>query len=54
MNVLDVLEIVAQVVGVASAVAAMVPGQAKLSGWLLAARKAIDVIALNLGNAKNK
>lgn len=54
MTVIDVLEITAQVVGIASAIAATVPGQAKLSGWLLAARKALDVIALNLGNAKNK
>lgn len=54
MNIVDILHIAAEVVGIASAVAMAVPGQAKLSGWLLAARKAIDVVALNMGNAKNK
>lgn len=54
MSIIDILAVASSVVGTASAVAAMVPGQAKLSGWLLMARKAIDVLALNLGNAKNK
>lgn len=54
MNVVDILQIAAQAVGIASAIAAVVPGQAKLAGWLLMARKAIDVVALNMGNAKNK
>ena len=54
MTVIEVLGLAAQAVGIASAIAAVVPGQAKLAGWLLGARKVIDVIALNLGNAKNK
>lgn len=49
----DIFSAVAQVVGAASAVAALFPSQSKLSGILLGVRKVLDVIGCNVGNAKN-
>lgn len=53
-NIVDYLELGAQVVGTASAVAALVPATSKLSGHLILLRKVLDLLALNVGNAKNK
>lgn len=52
-HIVDILGAVAQVVGAASAVAALFPSQQKLTGILLGVRKVIDMIGFNFGNAKN-
>lgn len=49
----DIVGAVAQVIGAASAVAALFPSQSQLTGILLTARKALDVIGCNVGNARN-
>lgn len=53
MNVVDIMGAVAQVIGAASAIAALFPNQSKLTGILLEIRKVLDIIGCNVGNAKN-
>lgn len=48
-----ILGAVAQVVGAASAIAALFPSQSKLTGILLTVRKVLDMVGCNVGNAKN-
>lgn len=49
----NVIGAVGQVVGAASAIAALFPSQSRLTGILLSVRKVIDMIGFNFGNAKN-
>lgn len=46
-------EIASQVIAGAAAVAAIFPKAEKLTGILLVVRKIVDVLALNIFNAKN-
>ena len=52
-NAAILLDIVMKVVAIAAAVAAIVPNRAKASGVIASARKVLDLLALNVGNAKN-
>lgn len=52
-NIMNWLSVAGQVVGAAAAVAAIVP-QAKGAGPIIqTARQVLDVVALNVNNAKN-
>ena len=42
-----------KVVAVAAAVAAIVPNGSKASGVIASARRVLDLLALNVGNAQN-
>tara|TARA_R110002020_G_scaffold242746_5_gene456109 strand:- start:100 stop:294 length:195 start_codon:yes stop_codon:yes gene_type:complete len=53
-NVGSLLDIVAKVVAVAAAIAAIVPNASGASGVISAVRKIVDLLALNVGNAKNE
>lgn len=55
MNAVEIVNVVTQVVGVASIVAAAlpVPKAQQAAGWLGTLRKILDVVAANVGNAKN-
>jgi hypothetical protein len=48
------VEIASQVVAGAAAISAIFPKAEKLTGFLLLFRKVVDVLALNVFNAKNK
>jgi hypothetical protein len=52
-EIVDILVLATNVVGVASAVAALVPKAEKLGVVLSQVRKVLDLLALNVGNAKN-
>tara|TARA_R110000751_G_scaffold193720_2_gene299197 strand:- start:256 stop:450 length:195 start_codon:yes stop_codon:yes gene_type:complete len=52
-NAADLLDIVMKVVAVAAAVAAIVPNGSKASGVIASARRVLDLLALNVGNAQN-
>lgn len=47
------IEIGLQVIGVASAIAAVVPNP-QVTGALFIARKVLDLLACNFGNARNE
>lgn len=49
----DILGAVSQVVGGAAMLAALF-GKPATSGWLSKARAVLDVVAFNIGNARNK
>jgi len=54
---IDIIELAVDllaVVGGSGLLAAIVPNSSRLSGILLIARKVLDVLAANVGNAKNK
>lgn len=53
MDVVEVVQALASVVGAASAVAALFPKAEKLGKVLGVVRKVVDVLAFNFGNAKN-
>lgn len=48
------VEVASQVIAGAAAVAAIFPRAEKLTGILLLVRRIVDVLALNVFNAKNK
>mgnify|MGYP003627905250 FL=1 len=52
-NAANLLDIVMKVVAVAAAIAAVAPNGEKASGVIASARKVLDLLALNVGNAKN-
>lgn len=54
VDVVEVFQAVASLVGTASAIAALFPKAEKLGAILGGVRKVIDLLALNVGNAKNK
>ena len=53
-NANGVIDIVAKVIAVAAAIAAIVPNGGSASGVISAVRKIVDLLALNVGNAKNE
>ena len=54
MEMIVYIELAAQIVGVAAMIAAIVPHAKPAAPILFALRKALDVLAMNIGNAKNK
>lgn len=52
-NLGSVLDVATKVVAVAAAIAALVPSGGNAVGVIASVRKVIDVLALNIGNAKN-
>tara|TARA_E500000305_G_scaffold38495_1_gene29524 strand:- start:9272 stop:9454 length:183 start_codon:yes stop_codon:yes gene_type:complete len=52
-NVSGIFNVLTTVVSVAAAVAALFPKASAASGVIAQIRKVVDVLALNLGNAKN-
>ena len=52
-NLSNLVDIVMRVVAMAAAIAAIVPGGSRASGVIASARKILDLLALNVGNAKN-
>lgn len=53
VEVFDLVQAVASVVGAASAIAALFPKAEKLGKVLGVVRKVVDMLAFNFGNAKN-
>lgn len=53
-EILDLLVLATNVIGAASAIAAVFPKAEKLGVVLGHVRKVLDLLALNVGNAKNK
>ena len=53
LNIEVVVDIVTKVIAVAAAVAAVVPSGGEAGKVIASIRKAIDLLALNVGNAKN-
>lgn len=53
-DIVELIQVAASVVGAASAVAALFPKAEKLGLVLGTVRKVVDLLALNVGNAKNK
>lgn len=54
MEIVEVLRVGAEVIGAAAAVTAIVPGTATLPKWLKVVRQVLDLLAMNVGNAKNR
>jgi len=52
-NLGSLLDVATKVVAVAAAIAALVPSGGNAVGVIASVRKVIDVLALNIGNAKN-
>lgn len=53
MTIVDALEIAEHVIVVATLSAPFIPPLAKYSPWLEKIRKFVNILALNIGNAKN-
>ena len=53
-NLSEILDIATKIVAVAAAVAAIVPQGSSASGVIATVRRLIDVLALNVGNARNE
>lgn len=53
-NLSEILDIATKIVAVAAAVAAIVPQGSSASGVIATVRRLVDVLALNVGNARNE
>tara|TARA_R100000656_G_scaffold103875_1_gene75662 strand:- start:979 stop:1158 length:180 start_codon:yes stop_codon:yes gene_type:complete len=54
VNIGVVVDIVSKIVAVAAAIAAIAPKGEVAAGFISKIRQVIDILALNVGNAKNK